>query len=64
MKTPRNTAGIFNTISRLERQMGVDVGLRDTAEHLYRPIKKVTSNPLTPSVVMRLAHAETVASTN
>jgi hypothetical protein len=63
MKKPRNTGSVFNNINRLERQMGVDVGLRDTAEHLYRPAKRILTLPLTPTVIRR-QNAARYAATN
>lgn len=59
MKTPRNTGAIFNTINRLERQMGVDVGLRDTAEHLYKLQKQIVSLPLNRTAVRQQNTART-----
>lgn len=61
MKKPRNSRAIFNTINRLERQMGVDIGLRDTAEHLYRPIKTILTLPLIPSVIRKQNAARNAA---
>ena len=53
MKLTRSNAGVFATMSRFEREIGVHVGLRDTGEHLYLPTKTPTSAPIPLATIIR-----------